>query len=479
MRHRSQPTDTSAAYYHHHFPDQSVNTISDDHQRFRKRKKRPRIELNHGIIATAGCCFFLGCVVSTVVLLCFLRRPSDVHRPFWDQKVHLLQHLQRQRKNQQQERDHLIVAKEITNCAEECLSYGCPIRPIEMLALNGTIKRSCIASRNHIMMTHKSNRKPPVNQDRVVMIPSFATENQKIVKNNKNFFLGLFDGHGDNGHDIANFASQEIPAQIASQLLSQDKALLPNEMTKIITDTFKNVDKSAPSIGGGCTAMVVIRIGSTLYLANTGDSTQYIAIYHPPSELIERKSSHNERYIQNITRPSNEQLNLQGRISIQLQNKLHKPNFPEEKSRIENLGGRIHIPPKHPMGSRVIARSATRHEDVGLAMSRSIGDPEWTAIGVIPDPDVKVVDLEEFWKTNEIITNDCKVFVCLGSDGLFDTRRVEFVTKHLAYGFFESASDKDTTEQMLTVGKKLVNMASPIKPTFYRDDISFIAKIID
>lgn len=476
MRHRTHPT-ANAEYYFDHPPHLSNNGQVDTAptRRTRKWKKSPRIEFNHGIIATAGCCFFLGCVVSTIVLLCCLRRPHDVHvhSPFWEQRVNLAQHLQRQQQNQPQEHNGLAREREKLHLAEKCPSYGCPIYPVEMSNLTSTSK---IATRNHVMLTHMSNRPTGVNQDRIVMIPSFAADNSKIDDSN-NFFIGLFDGHDDRGHEIASYAAKEIPFQIASTLNHLDKPPSPNEMTQIFTDIFRNVDKNAPSIGGGCTAMAVIRIGTTLYLANTGDSTQFIAIYHPPSKLVEEKSNHNKRYIQNMTRPSSEQLNLQGRISIHHQNKLHKANFPDEKSRIENLGGRIHIPPKHPMGSRVIVRSTTHHEDVGLAMSRSIGDAEWTEVGVIADPDVQIVNLEEFWNANNISTKDSKMFVVLGSDGLFDARRVEFVAKHLAYGFFES--DGDIAEQMLTVGKKLVNMASPIKVKFYRDDISFVAKVVE
>mmetsp|Transcript_35695 Transcript_35695/g.72984 ORF Transcript_35695/g.72984 Transcript_35695/m.72984 type:complete len:274 (+) Transcript_35695:132-953(+) len=254
MRHRTtHPADASAGSYHHPQPRGT-----------RKRKKRPRIELNHGMVATAGCCFFLGCVVSTIVLLCFLRRPHDVS-PFWQQKVNLAQHLQRQ---QQEQRNGLATEK--LHLAEKCPSYGCPIYPVEMSNLNSTSKDSLIVSSNHIMITHMSNRKPPVNQDRIIMIPSFAAENSKIDDNN-NFFIGLFDGHDDQGHEIASYASTQIPAQIASKLHHQDKSPTPNEMAPIITETFRNVDANAPFIGGGCTAMTVIKIGSTLYLANTGD----------------------------------------------------------------------------------------------------------------------------------------------------------------------------------------------------------------
>jgi serine/threonine protein phosphatase PrpC len=375
---------------------------------------------------------------------------------------------------------------------KKCPSYGCPIYPMEMSMLNET--STDFASTNYIMLTHKSNRqKPaPVNQDRIVLIPSFTTDTTSLHdnKNNNNnsgdFFIGLFDGHDDKGHETASYASIEIPSQIASKLQEKSTSRggeIPSiEMNEIITETFRNVDANAPPIGGGTTAMTVIRIGSKLYLANTGDSTQYIAKYTPPPSFIESKSNHNERYIHNMTRPTKEQLNLQGTISIHYQNKKHKANFPEEKHRIEKLGGRIHIPPNNPMGSRVIVRSATHREDVGLAMSRSIGDWEWTAVGVIPDPDIQVIDLEEFWKANEVITKDSKVFVVLGSDGLFDARRVEFVAKHLAYGWFESShksEERSITERMLVVAKKIVNMASPIKTDFYRDDISFVAKVIE
>jgi len=93
--------------------------------------------------------------------------------------------------------------------------------------------------------------------------------------------------------------------------------------------------------------------------------------------------------------------------------------------------------------------------------------------------------LNEFWRENSINDND-KVFVVLGSDGLFDARRVEFVAKHLAYGFFEQQKTIDNSEnryqfsnQMIDVGKKVVNMASPFKPEWHRDDITFVAKVVE
>jgi len=125
---------------------------------------------------------------------------------------------------------------------------------------------------------------------------------------------------------------------------------------------------------------------------------------------------------------------------------------------------------------------------VGLAMSRSIGDWEWTAIGVIPDPDVVIVDLDKFWSENDIEHSDAAVFCVVGSDGLFDARKAEFIANHIAYGLFESKlsrerhdheSEETFANHLVDVGKKLVNMASPVKDEWYRDDITFVAKVVE
>jgi len=236
-------------------------------------------------------------------------------------------------------------------------------------------------------------------------------------------------------------------------------------------------------------------------MANTGDSTQLLVVYTPPNQLNEDIVQSNAKYIHSPRSPDI-QLHLQGKISLHYQSAKHKAHFPKERDRIEGLGGKIHIPPKAPMGSRVIVRSSLHGEDVGLAMSRSIGDWEWTAVGVIPDPDVRIVNLDDFWSQHiyssggELEKNK-KVFALLGCDGLFDARQAEFVGRHLAYGLFESSipsydnnvnddveseqskHDNNNAEHMIEVGAKLVNMASPLKEEWYRDDITFVAKVIE
>merc|ERR1712157_104014 len=108
-------------------------------------------------------------------------------------------------------------------------------------------------------------------------------------------------------------------------------------MQGIISKTYMHTDKNVPKKGGGTTAVSIIRIESVLYLANTGDSTCFIAIYHPPDSLDASISERSEEYFHSERDGS--KLKLQGVVTLHHQNVRHKANLPEERRRIENLGG--------------------------------------------------------------------------------------------------------------------------------------------
>ena len=388
-----------------------------------------------------------------------------------------------------------VLASKRPVALSSCPFYGCAVAPIEMSQLDNSsfdpAASTKQASRSHFMITHRSNRqKPaPINQDRAVLIEGYGdgTSDPK-----DGFFMGLFDGHDDYGHNVAEYCAKGLPEVIAKEM--QEKMFLRESegearqkwMVDTITQAYVSADENAPRTGGGTTAITIIRAGNELYIANTGDSTAFVGIYHPPDSIDVVADSENQKYI--LGPRDGSQLNLRGKVTIHSLTVKHKANVPEERERIESLNGRVHVPEKNPQGARVIAQSSFHHEDVGLAMSRSIGDWEWTAIGVIPDPDVQVIDLTEFWETNTIEKSNAKVFVVAGSDGLFDARKPQFVANHVAYGLFEYRAARDDLfiKNLFDVAKKAVNMASPIQRGLngankrpYRDDITFVAKVIE
>ena len=138
----------------------------------------------------------------------------------------------------------------------------------------------------------------------------------------------------------------------------------------------------------------------------------------------------------------------------------HKPDLPEERSRIVARGGTVSDGnPGRP--SRVWA-----HGRIGLAMSRSIGDGECKSVGVIADPEVTHFVLSP----PDTPSGDGDLFVIVASDGVW-----EFI---------------DSTEACAIVGKyknateacsQLVHEAASRWKRFegsYRDDITAIVAFL-
>lgn len=211
-----------------------------------------------------------------------------------------------------------------------------------------------------------------VNQDRSILVSPFLNEYQ---------FLGVLDGHGTGGEIVSEYARREMPKQVAekvNQLAEESKGggsltkideVTTPKVVNILKDVFLQVDRSSPeaSKSGGCTASVALQLGNKLFVANAGDSVTMVAAHRAWNE-------------------SN---------TIVYRSREDKPDLPDERERIEKAGGRVQIPITNRDGdtSRVIYKDPQSKMDVGLAMSRSIGD--WDAPGVTAEPIVDVLDLDE------------------------------------------------------------------------------------
>jgi serine/threonine protein phosphatase PrpC len=523
----------------HHYDSNTPQT-----QRQEVIDLRRLVRLQNRVIMGLSLCFLM-LVICTLVLVQHIPHPNNERGPFWERtksrfgpdRHHHQQHQlhnsqqsqQLQQNHNQQRKKKIYMSMLVSNCSH----FGCPLLPLEISRLmsgNATVSYyyPSIASNTHMMITHKG-KPAPVNQDRAVLIPSYVGSVDVRSKNSllvdgindlgDDFFVGVFDGHGNKGHEVAKYASEEIPSRISSKMVlnkyDDDKE---RSLTKdMVVETFREVDADVPITDGGTTATVMLRVGNRLYIANTGDSTSFVVIYEPPDDYDERLAKINKDYMAKPRGSTDDntgeellKLHLHGKVTVHHKNVGHKPHLPHERSRIESRGGRVYILPRNPNDFRegtnatdsrvIIAHEIAGHgrgDDVGLSTSRSIGDRGLTVVGVIPDPDVVVIDLKKFWSVHGIDTNGSKkkVFVVLGSDGLFDNRKAEFVSSHLAYGFFEYNKDNDISQKegdaddqeqhqvfsshLLEVGKKIVTMASPLMEEWYRDDITFIAKIVE
>lgn len=276
-----------------------------------------------------------------------------------------------------------------------------------------------------------------INQDRSILVSPFLKEYQ---------LLGVLDGHGLGGEAVAEYARQEMPKQVAekvNRLVERSKdggnmmrldEVTTQKVVKILKNVFLQVDKSSPeaSKSGGCTASVTLQLGNKLFVANAGDSVTLVAAHRAWNE-------------------SN---------AIVYKSREDKPDLPDERERIEKAGGRVQIPRMNPDGdtSRVIYKDPKSKMDVGLAMSRSIGD--WDAPGVTAEPIVDVLDLDELAATVVAGNHECdcdgaelecgashvNFMVVSATDGLVDFVTPQAIVDKIGITFFGRPSRQSGTD---------------------------------
>ena len=208
-------------------------------------------------------------------------------------------------------------------------------------------------------------------------------------------FFGIFDGHGgetcseylrDNLHDLIchnnNFFPENIPEAIKLAFEKAEK----NFIEKYALNKNKEmIDKS-----GSC-AVILLIVDNKIYVANVGDSRC----------LLSKENC--KKYIE-VTKD-------------------HKPNDPNETSRIKSNGGKIYQTEtliKKSSNIKLVGKKLIGPYRVfpgGLSVSRTIGDVEaklekfgGNSNVVISKPDIFVYDLNK---------DDIDFFI-LGCDGIFD-----------------------------------------------------------
>lgn len=290
--------------------------------------------------------------------------------------------------------------------------------------------------------------------------------------------LGLFDGHGDNGE----IASEVTVSELVVRVL--ESATQTADRESLLRTAFLQVD-SGPIMevrNAGTTAMTVLQVGSRVELASVGDSTavivQWFGSEDNDNNSNNKDSEPSERgWLDSIFESHASTESAPQPYKILLQNVKHKPADAEEKRRIEGNGGTVFIPVNPEDSSRVIYLQSDPltglDMQVGLAMSRSIGDREAKKQNlVIADPFVASIDLKDYSGD----ANTKGFFAFLASDGVLDMLPLDGVINALGKALF----DDTTTTNLAPTCQRLIEESSAqwAQKTFgqYRDDISLTTK---
>jgi serine/threonine protein phosphatase PrpC len=305
----------------------------------------------------------------------------------------------------------LIIGLAATSCSlafadtttgdDGCLPHGCPLLPMDVV-LDDKAREALLALRsydedergNEIPLSDQDKMNAleallsagdadkttltlrgdkgggeQINQDSATILSPYRIEGYDDDDDHHSKeaqLLGVFDGHGTLGEITSKHAATEIPRLLAEKLAALLPALEDEAaVSQAIKEAFVEVDQSDPTGGvGGATATMVLQLGAKLYIANAGDSRSFIGVL------------------------------VDGEVDVVYQSRADLPDLPDERARITQMGGYVHIPPDPtqdvPRAYYVDEEGRARY---GLAMSRSIGD--WSVQGVIPEPIVDVVNVAD------------------------------------------------------------------------------------
>ena len=218
------------------------------------------------------------------------------------------------------------------------------------------------------------------NQDNYFIQKNFAGHKEYI-------YMSVCDGHGINGHHVSNFIKTILPTDMSENLKHRNILTETEKTHELIKETFIIVNdklvenQNIDSVFSGTTCVSVIYTPEKLICPNIGDSRAVLARYD------KNKNKYNAI---DLTRD-------------------HKPTESDERQRIIENDGRIQpfIEDGEFVGPE---RIWIKEEDVpGLAMTRSFGDRVAATVGVISEPEIKELDLNE---------ND--KFMIIASDGIWE-----------------------------------------------------------
>lgn len=346
-----------------------------------------------------------------------------------------------------------------------------------------------------------------INQDRALDLAPYLYQNiyksdhvkeqdRPVAK-----LIGVFDGHAKHGELVSEYVVKTLPALLGSKLAHYDPIIatdddddkaakehnMEDNISRILHQTFRELDATSPARpSGGCTATVLLQLGTKIYIANSGDSRSFVAVH--------------------ITHPSSRLTTTQ----IIFGTREDKPHLSTERKRVEHMGGKVYIPPGFVEtgqgATRVLYKDPTTGSTSGLAMSRSIGDWDAGEVGVIPDPMIDILDMKEIKKkvlenlnndasckddtaTKEIndepspvvdtcltyTEKDVKIFAISATDGLLDYLPEQDIMRHAGKGLYETKGTEGTRHPLLSCEDLIYAAAQgweKDKGGRYRDDIA-------
>jgi serine/threonine protein phosphatase PrpC len=245
-----------------------------------------------------------------------------------------------------------------------------------------------------------------INQDRAHIL---------TIDFNSSIMLGVYDGHGDKGELVAEYVMRAMERKLPQKYTTTDSNVdgnLPCTATnsnidnstniqEMCTDIFREIDLEIAQqphlrpLHSGSTACIVLLSPSKVHVANVGDSRAVLGYRVSNPRITETNSFHLTMDPDSMSR-SHQDMHIDTILQTIELSKDQNANDPIERQRILGAGGYVTLPRKgfeNEIPARVWLDE--RCTQIGLGMSRSFGDFALKDVGVIVDPVVTTLDIEQ------------------------------------------------------------------------------------
>jgi serine/threonine protein phosphatase PrpC len=229
--------------------------------------------------------------------------------------------------------------------------------------------------------------KQKINQDRGhVCIYSSKGSDDSLL-------FGTYDGHGEKGELLAEFTMNALFNKLHNHRsyhgLDEEKDIgrAFHEVFREIDDEIRNHDHLSP-LNSGSTACVALLQGRKMWVANVGDSRAVLGRRRISGSPYQGDAAGPKSPPKADSPSQISDLSNLDAIDLSRDQNVHDRM---ERERILNSGGYITVPQDPELPARIWLDE--KCSQIGLAMSRSIGDHALKHVGVIAEPVVKDYDL--------------------------------------------------------------------------------------
>ena len=301
------------------------------------------------------------------------------------------------------------------------------------------------------------------NQDCLVALLPWGPKGQYSL-------YGALDGHGRSGHHASLFVAQRIVNYLL-RALKRSKVDVATALYRAFDYAEQRLESDETNIDctvSGTTGVFVLLDRTMLYCANVGDSRAVLGrktnawnvSTTTTNDDPNATNSPKPGYVENVPIDPDGGLTPGGSyIAIPLSFD-HKPSREDEKTRIQNAGGRVDAWQSCDVGAERVWLKDSRTP--GLAVTRSFGDFIVRDIGVVAQPEIYSLPLS---------ANDR--FIVIASDGVYEFLSNEDVIA-IVSKYRENGTPQSAAEEVVKIAaERWIEDDSVI------DDISCIVVFVD